>query len=45
MNALTHLNGLLPTSGGSMADLNGYTLLQAGLGESLMLIGIIAAAP
>ena len=43
MNALTHLNGLLPTSGGSMADLNGYTLLQAGFGESLMLIGIIAA--
>jgi len=43
MNALTHLSGLLPTSGGSMADLNGYTLLQAGLGESLMLIGIIAA--
>jgi flotillin len=26
-----------------MADLNGYTLLQAGFGESLMLIGIIAA--
>ena len=43
MNALTNLNGLLPTSGGSMADLNGYTLLQAGFGESLMLIGIIAA--
>ena len=43
MNALTHLSGLLPTSGGSMADLNGYTLLQAGFGESLMLIGIIAA--
>ena len=44
MNALTQLNGLLPTSGGSMADLNGYTLLQApGFGESLALIGIIAA--
>ena len=44
MNALTHLNGLLPTSGGSMADLNSYTLLQAGGfgGEELMTIGIIA---
>ena len=43
MNALTHLNGLLPTSGGSMADLNGYTLLQVEFLDSLMLIGIIAA--
>ena len=28
MNMLTHLNGLLQTNGGSMADLNSYTLLQ-----------------
>ncbi len=43
MNALTNLNGLLPTSGGSMADLSGYTLLQVEFLDSLMLIGIIAA--
>ena len=43
MNALTHLNGLLPTSGGSMADLNSYMLLQADIGDPLLLIGIIAA--
>ena len=43
MNVLTQLNGLLPTSGGSMADLNSYTLLQsAGFGDELMTFGVIA---
>ena len=45
MNALTQFNGLLQSNGGSMADLNSYTLLQsAGFGPELMTIGIIAAA-
>ena len=43
MNMLTQLKGLLQPSGSSMADLNSYMLLQADIGESLMLIGIIAA--
>ena len=44
MNVLTHLNGLLPASGGSVADLNSYTLLQAGgFGPELMTMGVIAA--
>ena len=30
MNVLTHLNGLLQSNGGSMAELNSYMLLQAG---------------
>jgi uncharacterized membrane protein YqiK len=42
MNALTQLNGLLPTSGGSLADLNGYTLLQAGIADELITFGVIA---
>jgi flotillin len=42
MNALTQLNGLLPTSGGSLADLNGYTLLQAGFADELITFGVIA---
>ena len=41
MNILTHLNGLLQSNDGSMADLNSYTLGQAqGFSEML----IIAAA-
>ena len=40
---LTQLKGLLQPSGSSMADLNSYMLLQADIGDSLMLIGIIAA--
>ena len=45
MNALTQFKGLLQSNGGSMADLNSYTLLQsAGFGPELMTIGIIAAA-
>jgi len=43
MNMLTQLKGLLQPSGSSMADLNSYMLLQADIGDSLMLIGIIAA--
>ena len=45
MNILTQLNGLLQLNGGSMADLNSYTLLQlnTGITESIMLIGIVAA--
>ena len=43
MNALTQLNELLPTSGGSMADLNSYTLPQAGeFADSLMTFGVTA---
>ena len=43
MNILTHLNGLLQSNGGSMADLNSYTLLQAGdFGEMVGLVFIIA---
>ena len=42
MNILTHFNGLLHLNGGSMADLNSYTLGQS-IGESIMLIGIVAA--
>jgi len=42
MNALTQLNGLLPTSGGSLADLNGYALLQAGFADELITFGVIA---
>jgi len=43
MNMLTQLKELLQPSGSSMADLNSYMLLQADIGDSLMLIGIIAA--
>ena len=43
MNMLTHLNELLQSNGGSMADLNNYTLLQAGdFGEMVGLVFIIA---
>ena len=42
MNVLTQLNGLLPTSGGSLADLNGYALLQAGFADELITFGVIA---
>ena len=40
MNILTHLNGLLQSNGGSMAELNSYTLAQSS--ESIMLIVIAA---
>jgi len=40
MNILTHLNGLLQSNGGSMAELNSYTLAQSS--ESIMLIFIAA---
>ena len=40
MNILTHLNGLLQSNDGSMAELNSYTLGQAS--ESIMLIVIVA---
>ena len=40
MSILTHLNGLLQSNGGSMADLNSYTLAQSS--ESIMLIVIAA---
>ena len=43
MNMLTQLKGLLQPSGSSMADLNSYMLLQADIGDPLLLIGIIAA--
>ena len=43
MNILTHLNGLLQSNGGSMADLNSYTLLQAGIAETIGLLIIPAA--
>ena len=43
MNMLTHLNGLLQSNGGSMADLNSYTLGQAQpSGETLRFLFIIA---
>jgi len=45
MNILTHLNGLLQLNGGSMADLNGYTLAQqapGGIGDPLLLIAAVA---
>ena len=43
MNVLTQLNGLLPTSGGSMADLNSYMLLQSGVLDTIGLLIIPAA--
>ena len=43
MNILTHLNGLLQSNGGSMADLNGYTLLQASIVDTIGLLIIPAA--
>jgi flotillin len=44
MNMLTHLNELLHSNGGSMAELNGYTLGQAqgGIGDIIGLLFIIA---
>ena len=45
MNALTQLNGLLQSNGGSMGDLNSYTLGQAQPdAETLGFLVIIAAA-
>ena len=43
MSILTHLNGLLQSNGGSMADLNSYTLLQAGIVDTIGLLIIPAA--
>ncbi len=43
MNILTHLNGLLQSNGGSMADLNGYTLLQATIIDTIGLLILPAA--
>ena len=43
MNILTHLNGLLQSNGGSMADLNGYTLLQASIIDTIGLLILPAA--
>jgi flotillin len=43
MNMLTYLNGLLQTNGGNVADLNSYTLLQAGdFSDMVGLFSIIA---
>ena len=44
MNALTQLNGLLQSNGGSMAELNGYTLAQmsGGFGETLGFLILVA---
>ena len=43
MDISTHLNELLRLNGDSIADLNSYTLLQSNIGESLVLIGLVAA--
>ena len=43
MNILTHLNGLLQSNDGSMADLNSYMLLQSGVLDTIGLLIIPAA--